>query len=72
MRLLGSGEALVHVLELVVHEVLVLLQLVVLASQELVELREPGAVEGLSVLKGQSERLRAGGRGGRGSRGRGP
>jgi len=49
LSLLCGGEALVDVLVLVVDEVLVLLKLVVLAAEELVELRQPRAVHGFSV-----------------------
>ena len=50
MGLLCRGEALVYVFVLVVHEVLVFLELVLLAPQELVHLHEPGAVHRFSVL----------------------
>lgn len=45
-----AGEALVQVFVLIVDEVLVLLELVLLASQELVQLAQPGTVLSFSVL----------------------
>lgn len=47
----GSGEALVEVLVLVVDEVLVLLEAVFFVVEELVQLDVPGAVEHFSVLQ---------------------
>ena len=71
--LVGSGVASVVELEVVVQELRVLLEVVLLASEELVDLHEVRAVERVSFLDNEtislrSGYLRAGVRGGHGTR----
>ena len=58
--LVGSGEALVGELEVVVEESLVAFEVIGLASEELVDLGEVGAVHGFSNLR-RKEGERGGG-----------
>lgn len=47
--LLRRREALVHELEVVVEESLVAAQVVLLSSEELVDLGQPGSIQGLAI-----------------------
>lgn len=51
VHLLGSWEALVHEHEIVVVESLVSLEVVFLVVEELIDLDEPGTVQGIDILQ---------------------